>query len=215
MKIPNIKIAPKIKRSFIFIEILKAISSLIKGMRVTLSYLVKPSTVVTQQYPENKPTLKMHERYRAELVMPHDENGFHKCTGCKICHNFCPNMSIVVLQRKNATSKKIEIDKFLWRLDSCTFCNICVMVCPFDAITMSQNFETAAFDRRLYLYNLNQYAGPTASVLSKIEDPEERKKEMEPRGIFEGDYPLNGVAQPGAPVHSMDSYTHNSKLEEK
>ncbi len=174
-----------------------AIGSLFKGMGVTIKYFVNPKTVVTQQYPENRETLKMFERFRSELLMTHDENGFHKCTGCRICETACPNGSIKVLHRAKSATGKAELDAFMWRLDSCTFCNACVMVCPFSVLKFGNNFENSVYDRRLFVYNLSKYAGPTSTALAKVADPEERKKMTEPRTPYYGPVPMQGHSWAG------------------
>jgi len=153
--------------------------SLVQGMAVTLKYFVRPSTVVTRQYPENRKTLKMYERFRSLLIMPHDPDGCHNCTACGICETACPNASISVVSRKDAAGKKV-LKNYVWRMDSCTFCNACVQACPFSALSMNGYFENAVYDRRLLSYSLNRYSGPPASVLKKIEDLTERVKMMEP-----------------------------------
>ena len=55
-------------------EILDGVKTLINGMRVTGYYISHPKEIITQQYPENKDTLKMMNRFRGEVIMPHDEN---------------------------------------------------------------------------------------------------------------------------------------------
>jgi formate hydrogenlyase subunit 6/NADH:ubiquinone oxidoreductase subunit I len=189
---------PSIRRSGSIRRIVDGIVSLLKGMAVTFRYLSHPSTVVTRQYPENRETLKMYDRYRAQLVMLHDEQGYHKCTACRQCVLACPNASIAITTRKGAVTGRNEIDQYIWRHDSCTFCNACVIVCPFGALEMSPKFESAVFDRRLLVYNLNRYAGPPANALQKVTDPEQRKSMMEPRGVYSGPVPLNGVSLAGA-----------------
>lgn len=205
-------VSPKIKRFNYIIEIPRAFVSLLKGMLVTIKYLINPWSVVTQQYPENRKTLKMFERYRSQLTMPHDEKGFHKCTACKICETNCPNASITVAQTKNVVTSKNELQYFQWRMDSCIFCNICVQVCPFGALSMGSNFETTVYDRRLLIYNLNRYSGAPASVLNKIEDPAERANLTTKILTYQGELPLAGFALDGAPKDALDSVTFNKGI---
>ena len=164
--------------------------SLLKGMAVTFRYFARPSTVVTQQYPENRATLKMTERFRSLLVMVHDQDGCHSCTACGLCQTVCPNASLRVVTAKDAAGKKF-LKNYIWRLDTCTFCNACVQACPFGAVAMTGAFESAVFDRRLLTYSLNRYSGPPANVLKKIADPAERKKLMEPCAPYSGPAPLD------------------------
>ncbi|MBT4762182.1 MAG: 4Fe-4S binding protein [Bdellovibrionaceae bacterium] len=165
--------------------------SLMKGMKITAYYFFHTKEVVTEQYPENRETLKISERFRAELKLKKDDRGFLNCTGCNICAQNCPNGSIEVIAMKGETNKK-EIDRYIWHMDSCTFCNICVQVCPYDAIEMKPNFESSALDRRLYIYQLNKYAGPTKKNLDKLEDPADMQRlvNLIKREPYKGPIPL-------------------------
>ncbi len=192
--------APRIKRGNTIKEIPGGLKSLLTGMKITFSYVSRPSTIITQQYPENRNTLKMFDRYRAQLVMKYNEDGFHNCTACKICERACPNGSIKV-EAKKGKSGKLEIQRYIWRFDTCTFCNECVTSCPFDAIEMGGNFETAVYDRRLLVFVLNKYAGPPASFFKKLEEGADPKEYMEPVGRFDADVPLAGKDVPGNPAH--------------
>jgi len=178
-----------------FVRVLR---SLLTGLAVTIKYLVRPSTVVTQQYPENRATLKLPERYRSELRLI-DDNGYHRCPGCKICEKACPNGSIKIMARKGTVTGKTELDQFVWRLDTCTFCYACVQSCPFDAIEFTGRFENAVFDKRLLVYNLNTYKGPPAKVLHAESDKEKVKSMLEPLGRFSGPTPLGGTDLAGSP----------------
>lgn len=172
-----------------------ALASLLAGMRLTFGYLVRPSTVVTRQYPENRATLKLPARFRARLRLTLDEHGYQRCTACRLCERACPNASIRILTRPGALSKH-ELDRYIWRMDSCVFCNACVQSCPFGALEMTAEFEHAVFDRRLLIFTLNRYAGPPASVLLKEPDEAKRAAAMEPRDPYGGPVPLNGTDLP-------------------
>lgn len=141
-----------------FRKIFSGTLSLFKGLAVTMGYFVRPSRIVTEQYPENRATLKMTPRFRGSLEMIHDEEGKHNCTACMMCEKACPNGSISVLSTKSLANKKI-LGKHVWRMDSCTFCNLCVEVCPTDALRMSQEFETATTDRDAMVRVLNKSEG--------------------------------------------------------
>jgi len=139
--------------------ILKGVWSLMVGLKVTISYFVRPWKIVTQQYPENRKTLKMTERFRGEVYMPHNENNQHKCTGCGICEINCPNGTIEVIPKTivSEDGKKIRIiDKHIYRLGMCTFCALCIKTCPSEALAFSQEFEHAVFDRTKLTKILNK-----------------------------------------------------------
>lgn len=132
--------------------------SLLKGMNITIRYFFNPKRGVTEQYPENRDTLKMMPRFRGRVVMPHDENNNHKCTGCTLCEKACPNGSISVLNTTSISGKKV-LGKYIYRLDQCTLCGNCVEACPFDAIRMDQTFEHACRDTEKLELILNKTEG--------------------------------------------------------
>jgi NADH-quinone oxidoreductase subunit I len=140
-------------------EIILGVWSLMKGMKVTGSYFLRPSTIVTQKYPSNRKDLVMLERFKGEVVMPHNEKNEHKCTGCGICEINCPNGSIEIISKfivSEDGKKKKAIDKHIYRLSMCTFCALCVKTCPSNALAFSQKFEHAVFHRELLTKILNK-----------------------------------------------------------
>ena len=82
--------------------------SLICGLSVTLKYFFNPKRIVTEQYPENRKTLKMHDRYRGRLEMIEDADGNNHCTACGMCERACPNASINVLATKNIAARRFS-----------------------------------------------------------------------------------------------------------
>ncbi len=142
-----------------FVGLFSGISSLWAGMRITGKYFFSPGEIVTQQYPENRDKLQMPERFKGEVMMPHDQNNQHACTGCGICEMNCPNGSIEIITNRipNAEGKMERvIDKHIYHLSMCTFCGLCVKTCPSDALAFGQKFEHAVFDRQILTKVLNQ-----------------------------------------------------------
>ncbi len=129
--------------------------SLLQGMGVTISYFVRPDKIITQQYPENRASLTMMDRFRGHLIMNKDASDQHQCTGCGICEKACPNGTISVLTTKDISGRKI-LGKYIYRLSQCTLCNLCIESCPFGALSMGKDFELATYDRKLLTLTLNK-----------------------------------------------------------
>ena len=70
------------------------LKTLLIGMKTSITVFFRKKT--TEQYPENRATLKISDRFRGTLVMPHDENNQHKCVACGLCQMACPNDTITV-----------------------------------------------------------------------------------------------------------------------
>lgn len=150
-----------------FSSVGKGIGSLVKGMAVTGKEFVTPK--VTECYPENRATLKIADRFRAELTLIYDENGRHKCIGCGICQMNCPNGTIQLTTRMVDLpdgKKKRMLDKYMYDLGSCTFCMLCVTTCPQDALRFSNDFEQAVFTRDKLVKQLNYLPEPDPATLA-------------------------------------------------
>lgn len=150
-------------------EIIQAIKSLLKGMRMTGYYFTHHKEIITEQYPDNRNTLQLAERFRGEVIMPHDENNEHACTGCTACELACPNGTIKIITKFDITpegKKKKAIDAFIYHLELCTMCNLCIEACPTDAIKMSNAFEHSVYNRRDLTKILNT---PNSKIREGIE----------------------------------------------
>ena len=150
-------------------EVFGAVKSLLTGMRRTGYYFTHHKEIITQQYPDNRETLALPERFRGEVVMPHDEKNEHRCTGCTACELACPNGTIKVITKFDITpdgKKKKAIDKLVYHLELCTMCNLCIEACPSDAIKMAQNFEHSVYDRSQLTKVLNK---PGSKIMDDVE----------------------------------------------
>jgi len=140
-------------------DVFSAVRSLWKGMKLTGYYFTHHNEIITQQYPSSSETLFLPERFRGEVIMPHDEHNEHTCTGCTACELACPNGTIKIITKFEVTpdgKKKKALDTFVYHLELCTMCNLCIEACPTDAIKMAQTFEHSVFDRNQLTKKLNK-----------------------------------------------------------
>ena len=142
-----------------FSEIFGAIRSLLTGMKRTGYYFTHHKEIITEQYPDNRATQVLPERFRGEVVMLHNENNEHRCTGCTACELACPNGTNKIITKFDVNAegkKKKAIDTFIYHLELCTMCNLCIQACPTDAIKMAQSFEHSVYDRSKLTKVLNK-----------------------------------------------------------
>ncbi|HRG25418.1 MAG TPA: 4Fe-4S binding protein [Chitinophagaceae bacterium] len=150
-------------------DVTGAVKSLATGLKRTLYYFTHHKEIITEQYPDNRATLVMAERFKGEVVMPHDEKNEHRCTGCTACELACPNGTIKVVTKFDITpegKKKKAIDKLVYHLELCTMCNLCIEACPSDAIKMAQTFEHSVFNRSDLTKILNN---PGSKIMEGVE----------------------------------------------
>nr|WP_029906956.1 4Fe-4S binding protein [Prevotella sp. 10(H)] len=177
------------------------IKSLLTGMRVTWGELWTKK--ITEQYPENRATLVIPDRFRGELVMPHDDSNEHACTACGICQMNCPNGTIKVISKSIETAdgkKKKILDRYIYDLGMCTFCNLCVITCPQDAIIFANTFENALFTRSKLVQQLNHEG-------SKLcEKKKEEKPVIAPKPVAKAEEEVHGkkTAPEGVPQTPLE-----------
>lgn len=176
------------------------IKSLLTGMRITWGELWTKK--ITEQYPENRATLVIPDRFRGELTMPHDENNEHACTACGICQMNCPNGTIQVISRSIETEdgkKKKVLDKYIYDLGLCTFCNLCVITCPSDAIKFANTFENSLFTRSKLIEQLNRDG-------SKLREKKKEPKPVVDKPVAKAEVAVDSAAPapaPPAPVQEV------------
>ena len=147
-------------------NIFYGLKTLLTGLRVTFVEFFTKKT--TEEYPDNRDTLVLADRFRGTLYMPHDEAGNNKCTACGLCQNTCPNDSLeleveTVTDQETGKTKKVLV-KYNYNLGACIFCQLCVNVCPPKAIAFNNQFEHAVYDKTKLVKILNKPAAKSAEV---------------------------------------------------
>ncbi len=133
------------------------IKPLIQGLALTLKYFLRPSKVITMQYPDERWT--PYPRFRGLHVLQRDENGKEKCDACGLCAKVCPSECIIVKSGKNEQGDKYasvyEINMF-----RCIFCGYCEEACPNEALYLRQNYELATEDVKDQVYSKERLLPP-------------------------------------------------------
>jgi len=96
----------------------------------------KPATVL---YPFER--LEVPTGFRGKII-----HSLEKCNPkCRMCSIDCPANAIVQVEREDGQ----EGTRPNFLLDRCIFCGQCAEACPNGAITLTEDFELAQYDKKL------------------------------------------------------------------
>jgi NAD(P)H-quinone oxidoreductase subunit I len=109
-----------------------------QGLSVTFDHMSRRP--ITVQYPYEK--LIPSERFRGRI---HFE--FDKCISCEVCVRVCPINLPVVDWEFNKETKKKQLKHYSIDFGVCIFCGNCVEYCPTNCLSMTEEYELAAYDR--------------------------------------------------------------------
>lgn len=115
-----------------------------QGLSVTFDHMKRRP--ITVQYPYEK--LILSERYRGRI---HFE--FDKCIACEVCVRVCPINLPVVDWAFDKSSKKKTLRHYSIDFGVCIFCGNCVEYCPTNCLSMTEEYELAAYDRHELNYD--------------------------------------------------------------
>jgi len=115
-----------------------------QGLAVTFDHMQRRP--ITIQYPYEK--VVPSERYRGRI---HFE--FDKCISCEVCVRVCPiNLPVVDWEFDRKTKKK-KLNHYSIDFGVCIFCGNCVEYCPTNCLSMTEEYELAAYDRHELNYD--------------------------------------------------------------
>lgn len=115
-----------------------------QGLSVTFDHMRRRP--VTIQYPYEK--LIPSERFRGRI---HFE--FDKCISCEVCVRVCPINLPVVDWEFDKSVKKKKLKHYSIDFGVCIFCANCVEYCPTNCLSMTEEYELAAYDRHELNYD--------------------------------------------------------------
>jgi NADH-quinone oxidoreductase chain I len=120
-------------------DIMEAVVTTAKGMRITARYGVDPKEEVTLQYPEER--WEIPERFRGFL-----HNDVKTCTACTMCVKVCP-VDCISLESVRGADKKMVLASYDINIGRCMYCGLCVEVCPPKSLVHTGGYEMASIDR--------------------------------------------------------------------
>jgi NADH-quinone oxidoreductase subunit I len=143
-------------------DIVEAVVTTAKGMRITARYGVDPKEEVTLQYPEER--WEIPEGYRGFL-----HNDVKKCTACTMCVKTCP-VDCISLESVRGADKKMVLCFYDINIGRCMYCGLCVEVCPPKSLKHTSGYEMASTDRgELILHFIDEdAAGVKARVARQV-----------------------------------------------
>lgn len=138
---------------------------LLVPMWATLKMLFRTTNQrpMTIMYPYEKEWVPDNYRGRPGLV-------FDKCIGCGICKRMCPTTCIDMVEVADDAGKNVKRPQV--NLGRCMMCGYCAEYCPTDAMTVTPDYELAAFTRQELIYGPRKlhYEGTTEGMEVHLEE---------------------------------------------
>jgi NADH-quinone oxidoreductase subunit I len=169
-------------------DIVEAVVTTAKGMRITARYGVDPREEVTLQYPEER--WEIPEGYRGFL-----HNDIKTCISCSMCVKVCP-VDCISLEAVRGADKKMVLASYDINIGRCMYCGLCVEVCPPKSLKHTAGYEMASETRgELILNFIAEDAGEVkARVARQVAEAAAKAAEAQAAGK-PAQAPLSGAAK--------------------
>jgi NADH-quinone oxidoreductase chain I len=164
-------------------DIVEAVVTTAKGMRITARYGVDPKEEVTLQYPEER--WEIPEGYRGFL-----HNDIKTCTACTMCVRVCP-IDCISLESVRGADKKMVLASYDINIGRCMYCGLCVEVCPPKSLKHTSGYEMASTERgELTLHFIAEDAAEIKARVAR-QVAEAAAKEAEAKAAAEASKPAD------------------------
>lgn len=164
-------------------DIVEAVVTTAKGMRITARYGVDPKEEVTLQYPEER--WEIPEGYRGFL-----HNDIKTCTACTMCVRVCP-IDCISLESVRGADKKMVLASYDINIGRCMYCGLCVEVCPPKSLKHTSGYEMASVARgELTLHFIAEDAAEIKARVAR-QVAEAAAKEAEAKAAAEASKPAD------------------------
>ncbi len=174
-------------------DIVEAVVTTAKGMRITARYGVDPREEVTLQYPEER--WEIPQGYRGFL-----HNDIKTCTACTMCVKTCP-VDCISLESVRGADKKMVLASYDINIGRCMYCGLCVEVCPPKSLKHTSGYEMASVTRgELILHFIAEDAAEIkARVARQVAEAAAKAAEVAKAGAQAGpeaaEVPPSGTAE--------------------
>ena len=124
----------------------------VDGLKTTVTHMFHKK--VTEQYPEQEPTLPPN--YRGVHRLNKDAQGRVKCVACYMCATACPAHCIDIVSAPAPagwTDREKYPETFVIDELRCIYCGMCEEACPVDAIELTTLYDLTGASREQMIYD--------------------------------------------------------------
>ena len=138
------------------------------GLLTTLKHWVKPK--VTEQYPEEEPTLPAN--YRGVHRLNRDEEGRVRCVACFMCSTACPAHCIDIVSAPSPWPDREKYpETFVIDELRCIYCGMCEEACPVDAIELTSLYDLTGLSREEMIFDKEKLLSVWDMTSKDVKDP--------------------------------------------